>query len=407
MGRGTPHHDLDDEADAMRILHVIPSLAPRYGGPSAVTPEMCMALGDRGHTVEIVTTDRDGPGRMPVPTGRPVVWRRVTTTFYRQHTPRLYASSFGLGTALRRRVPDFDVVHIHGLYLFPTFAAGHYCRRFDVPYIIRPHGTLDSYQRSKHRSRKAIYATLTERRNLDAAMGLHYTSAAERDQAASLGLHAPAFVVPLGVDIAALDRPVDAERLLQRWPQLAGQRLVTFLGRLAHKKRLDLLIDAFAKLASTFSQIHLAIAGPDDVRLGPSLRGRIKALGLQSRASFLGLLTGDLKTALLQRSHVFVLPSEDENFAVSMVEAMAVGSPVVVTPGVALHGHVTAANAGIVVPPAVDPLAEALHRLVGDERLASSMGANARKLATSTFSWSHVAGELERIYDEAIRRRRS
>jgi len=391
----------------MRILHVIPSLAPRYGGPSAVTPEMCRALGDRGHNVEILTTDRDGPGRMPVQTGRPVEWRRVTTTFYRQHPPRQYASSLGLGTALRRRVPDFDVVHIHGLYLFPTAAAGHYCRRFNVPYLIRPHGTLDAYQRSRHRSRKAVYGALAERRNLDCAMGLHYTSAAERDQALSLGLHAPAFVVPLGVDVAGLDRPVNAEQLLRRWPPLTGQRLVTFLGRLADKKRVDLLLDAFNRIASSFPDIHLVIAGPDDDGLGPTLFARTKALGLHPRVSFLGLITGDLKTALLRRSHVFVLPSEDENFAVSAVEAMAVGVPVVVTPGVALHDQVTAADAGIVVPVAVDPLAQALHRLVENERLASSMGANARALARATFSWRRIAEELEQMYGEAIRRRRT
>jgi glycosyltransferase involved in cell wall biosynthesis len=384
----------------VRILQVIASLAPRYGGPSTVAPEMCRALRDRGHHVEILTTDRDGHGRLPVPTGLPTEWRGVPTTFFRAHRPQAYAASVGLGAALRRRVAEFDIVHVHSLYLFHTVATGHWCRRFGVPYVVRPHGTLDPYHRSRHRWRKFAYTILVERGNVDAAGGIHYTSTAERDHAQALGFRAPEFVVPLGVDVSALDRPADSVGLLSREPRLDNRPLVTYLGRLTHKKRLDLLVEAFAKVAGIHADVHLVVAGPDDEGMGQVLRARIATLGLDRRFVMPGLIEGEAKTALLQRSSVFVLPSEDENFAVSVVEAMATGCPVVVTPGVALHREIADSRAGLVVPLDADAVGAAICRLVEDRHTAASMGAEGRQLVRSRFSWDRVAIELEFMYDQ-------
>jgi glycosyltransferase involved in cell wall biosynthesis len=385
----------------VRILHVIASLAPRYGGPSTVAPEMCRALLDRGHHAEILTTDRDGRGRLPVLTGRPTEWHGVPTTFFRAHWPRPYAASVGLGAALRRRIAEFDVVHVHSLYLFHTLATGHWCRRFAVPYVVRPHGTLDPYHRSRHRWRKAAYTTLLERGNVDAAAGIHYTSAAERDHAQTLGFHAPGFVVPLGVDASALDHPADLNVLLKRDPRFHHRPLVTFVGRLTHKKRLDLLVEAFATVAGVHPDAHLVVAGPDDEGIGKALRARIGSLGLGRRLVLPGLINGEAKTALLQHSSVFVLPSEDENFAVSVVEAMAASCPVVVTAGVALHREIADAQAGLVVPLDAGAVVTAIRRLVEDRQMAASMGAEGRRLVRSQFSWDRVAVELERMYDQA------
>lgn len=389
----------------MRILHVIASLAPRYGGPSTVAPEMCRALLDRGHQVELLTTDRDGRGRLPVPTARPVDWHGVPTTFFRAHWPHSYAASVGLGAALRKRVVEFDVVHVHSLYLFHAFAAGRWCRRVGVPYVVRPHGTLDPYHRSTHRWRKALYTTLVERRILDAAAGIQYTSTVERDHAEPLGFRSPGFVVPLGVDASALNRSADHDvTLVERRPQLASSAIVTFLGRLTHKKRLDVLLEAFGMAAAAHPDAHLVVAGPDDEGIGRLLRARISALGLDRRVWLPGLVTGEAKATLLQRSMVVVLPSEDENFAVSVVEAMATGCPVVVTDGVALHREIADSRAGLVVPLQAEAVCAAICRLMEDQALATSMGDRGRSLVQSRFLWSVVAVELERMYEQAIER---
>jgi glycosyltransferase involved in cell wall biosynthesis len=382
----------------MRILHVIGSVAPRYGGPSTSAPAMCRALAERGHHVELATTDMDGPGALPVPVNRTITVAGVPVTYRRAHWPRSYAASIGLGRWLRHHVEWFDVVHIHSLYQFHTWFAARCCRRAGVPYVVRPHGALDPYHLRQRRWRKAMCTWLLERRALDAAAGMHYTSVAEHEHAVRQRRLPPGFVVPLGVELGPAGHP---DELLRRHPELAGRTLVTFLGRLTPKKRLDLLVDAFASVAEADERAHLVVAGPDD-GVGDTLRAQVAGLGLEARVSMLGLLTGAPKTSLLQTSRVVALPSEDESFGVAVAEAMHAGAAVVVTEGVAIHREVAAARAGLVVPPRVEPLAEALLGFVQDERRATETGRNGRALARSRWTWPQVAADLERMYEEAM-----
>jgi glycosyltransferase involved in cell wall biosynthesis len=382
----------------VRVLHVIASLAPRYGGPSKVAPEMCRALANRGHRVELFTTDLDGAARLPVALGTPVTHGGVTTTYWSVDFSRRYVVSFGMAAALRHRVREFDVVHIHSIYFFHTAVAGFHCRRSGVPYVIRPHGTLNPYHREWHRGRKAVYGRLVERRNLTKAAGIHYTSTSEQRHAEAAGVRTQGFVIPLGVDLSVLIGAVDPRQLFRCYPQLLGKTLVTFLGRLTAKKRLDLLFSAFAIVARRVPDVHLVIAGPDDEDIGRRLKQTVQAFGLESNVSLLGLITGDMKVALLQRSRMLVLPSEDENFANSVVEAMGAGIPVVTTAGIAIHAEISAAKAGLIVPLETGALAAAMLKLAQDQELATSMGQCGQALARFRFSWDRAALQLERMY---------
>jgi glycosyltransferase involved in cell wall biosynthesis len=270
-----------------------------------------------------------------------------------------------------------------------------------VPYVVRPHGALDPYHLRQHRWRKAMCTWLVERRALDAAAGMHYTSVAEHEHAARHDgrLRLPrGFVVPLGVELGPAGRP---DELHRRHPELAGRTLVTFLGRLTPKKRLDLLVDAFAVVAAADERAHLVIAGPDD-GVGDALRARVAALGLRARVSMPGLLTGAPKSSLLRASRVVALPSEDESFGVAVAEAMHAGTAVVVTEGVAIHREVAVDEAGLVVSPEVGPLAEALLGFVRDERRAAEAGHNGQALVRRRWTWRQVAADLERMYEQAI-----
>jgi glycosyltransferase involved in cell wall biosynthesis len=377
----------------MRILHVIASLAPRYGGPSKVLPEMCRALAARGHDVEVFTTNIDGPSTLPVSVGVPQALGGATVTYFGAHWPRSYKASLGLARALHDRVDSFDVVHIHSLYLFHTSAASLCARRRRVPYLIRPHGTLDPYHRARHRGRKAVQELLIERRNLDRAGGIHCTSLAEKAAIEPLGLRAPCFVVPLGVEEVAESKPAGSGE------EVAGMALVTFVGRLTPKKGLDILLEAFARIGSSRPDAHLVIAGPDDEGLGRRLHERVRRLGLQSRVSLPGAVTGRAKDDLLRRSSVVVLPSKDENFGVSVVEAMAAGTPVVVTNGVAIHQEVAEAGAGLVVPRTPAAVASAVLRLLDDPAWRRQLGESGRRLVETTFAWPGIAAKLEEMYD--------
>lgn len=151
----------------MKILHVISGLAPRHGGPSIAAPKLCKALAYKGHEVIIFTTNSDGKGVLDVPTDQPVLQEGVTIKYFPIGRFRRWGFSWPLARAIKKRISDFDIVHIHSLYLFHTFIAAHYCRRYGMPYLIRPHGTFDPFLRRKSRFKKAIYNLLIEKRNLN------------------------------------------------------------------------------------------------------------------------------------------------------------------------------------------------------------------------------------------------
>jgi glycosyltransferase involved in cell wall biosynthesis len=382
----------------MKILHVIGSLAPRYGGPSKVVLEMCQALVGRGHDVEILTTDIDGPGRLQVPIGSPVRDGAVAITYHAGSRPRRYGTSVGLARGLSQRVAEFDVVHVHSLYRFHTLVAGAVCRKRSVPYVLRPHGTLDPYHRAVRRRSKWVYDVLWERRNVRLAAALHCTSRFEQQMVEQSGFHTRTFVVPNGVDVARFERHGEDSAFVVRYPELAERRLVTFLGRLTPKKGADVLLQAFPTVAASLPGTHLVIAGPDENGIQAGLRRRVNSLRLESSVSLLGMLNDELKVGLLRRSAAFVLPSVDENFGVAVVEAMAAGAPVVITTGVGIYPEVEAAEAGLVVPRDSDALATAVIRLLSNPDLAARTSVNGRELAQKKFCWQQIARQLEEMY---------
>lgn len=383
----------------MKILHVIGSVAPRYGGPSIAVMEMCAALAAKRHHVEIITTNIDGPSTLDVPLDAPVERDGVTTWYYPVQRPRSYATSLPLQSGLARRIGQFDVVEVHSLYLFHTLVACRSCRRNAVPYVLRPHGTLDAYHRSRHRMRKRIYGTLVENRNLDGAAAIHCTSQAEREEVERAAVSAPCVVIPLGVSKA---EPPRLSFFNERFPQLAGRRLVTFLGRLARKKGIDVLMQALPAIRRSCPDAVLVIAGPEDQLRASEIRAIADAYGCADDVLLTGLLTGEAKASLLHRSTLVVLPSLDESFGVAVVEAMAAGVPVIVSPHVALHREVAEGGAGLVVARDSSTVARAVVELLEDPARARRMGARGRELANTTYTWDAVAEKLERLYSRIL-----
>ena len=184
----------------MKILHVIANLAPRYGGPSKACWEMARAVAQLGHEVSIYTTNQDGPGELAVPLDQPVWQEGVEIRYFPIQAPRFWGTSLplALGPAPARSRPS-DLVHIHSLYLFHNLVAGHYCRQYAIPYLVRPHGTLDPFIYRRHRWRKRLMEHLFEHRNIRRAAALHFTTAEEQALAAPYTFDTPGLVVPLGI----------------------------------------------------------------------------------------------------------------------------------------------------------------------------------------------------------------
>jgi glycosyltransferase involved in cell wall biosynthesis len=385
----------------VRILHVIGSLAPRYGGPSGWVPQLAAQVAKRGHEVEIVTTNADVAGTLDVPLGRAIDWAGAPTTFHPLSTPRRFITSWSMLADLRRRVRACDVVHIHGLYRFHSIVASMVARRRQVPYVIQPHGALDPWHRGRGRRAKDLYHLLVEDPIIRGASAIVCTSGREEQSIRDLGYRGPTWVIPGAIDADALREPA-APSLLEQMGIHPDARVVTFLGRISAKKGVPLLVESFGQTAEEFPDAHLIIAGPDDEGIGQRLASLITQAGLADRVSFMGLVAGPEKRALLQRSDVFVLPSADESFGSAVVEAMAVGCPVIVSPQVAIEDVVRESGAGLVAERNVTDIARAVHAILADPGAALAMAEAGRRVVDSRFAWPTVADEFEAMYEAVI-----
>lgn len=379
----------------MRLLHVVPSYLPatRYGGPIVTVHRLASALAERGHEVHVATTDVDGPGTSGVPTDRPVTLDGVTVHYFAAGWPRRLYRSPAMGRWLARAVPDFDLVHLHALWLWPTAAGAAAARRHRIPYLLAPRGMLvpELIRRRSHLA-KTLWLAAVERRNLAGAAGLHVTSALEGQDARRVGIALPPLVeVPNGVDPppavpGAMSPAVRAT--------IAAGPFVLFLGRLSWKKGLDLLLPAIARLPT----VRLVVAGPDDEGYGATVRALVATHRLAERVTLLGPVSATDRWHLLAACRALAAPSYSENFANVVAEAMVAGRAVVVTPGVGLAALVERAGAGVVCATDGAAVAAALGAVLADPEAARAMGERGRAAALASLAWPAVAARMETAY---------
>lgn len=377
----------------MKVLHVVPDIALESGGQSAAAISLCEGLARAGVDVVLLTTDYRMNGARP-PAG--VDLHAVPCAFSR------WRWSPALRGTLARLLGGAQVVHVHGVWLYPIWAAARLSRDLGVPYLLRPCGMLERWSLSRKAWRKRVYAALLERRTLQGAAALHFTADAERVRSETFGSRAPACVVPLGLPRTAYEALPPPGAFRRRLPELAGKRLVLFLGRLHDKKQPDLLLRAFDKLARDFPDAALVLAGPGDARYVGRLRSEARRLGLEKRVVFPGLLQGRAVQEALVDADLFVLPSLQENFGLAVAEAMAAGCPVVVTPEVALAPEIEKWEAGLVVEADAGAVADGVQRLLRDGDLRQAMGRNGRQLVLERFTWERVAAEMLGVYEDLL-----
>ena len=385
----------------MRILHVVPTYFPavRHGGPIFAVHGLCRSLAARGHEVQVFTTNIDGPGITPTPIATPVVLDGVQIQYFPCPLIRRLYWAPALGRALHYAIGKVDIVHLHTVFLWPTWAAARAARRARVPYLLSPRGMLvkDLIAR-RSRLAKSTWIYLIDRSNVEQADAVHLTSQLEATELERFGWRLPRLVtIPNAVDepsSANGNIASDVEAITSEQP------LVLFLGRLTWKKGLDRLLNAFAQTQSGI----LAVVGPDDENFAPKLIKLIAELRIGDRVRILPrTVIGSEKERLFAAARLFVLPSYSENFGNTVLEAMRRGVPVVVTPEVGAAEIVRESRAGLVVAGEPEPLSAAIRLLIADLSLARSMGEAGRRTA-ARFSWDHVAARMEHLYASLIHR---
>jgi glycosyltransferase involved in cell wall biosynthesis len=376
------------DAAALRAVHVIAGLDAAFGGPTYSVPRLCEALASAGaETMMLSVAEAGGRACDVVRAG----YRDERFAWDYVHTPVLRGAraSSGLVRALRECAPGATVIHNHGLWLMPNVYAGWEAARARTPLVVAPRGMLSSVALAFSRLKKRAFWNLLQGPVIRAAACMHATSEAEYQEIRAFGLVNPVAVIPNGVDLAE-----PKERLSARG---GPDRVVLSLGRIHPKKGLDRLVYAWAHVEPQHPHWRLRIIGPAEADHDAELRALAAKLGL-SRLSIQGPIYGAEKREAYQEADLFVLPTLNDNFAMTVAEALAVGIPVISTKGAPWSGLETQ-GCGWWIDHGVEPLVAALQSAMAMPREAlKAMGAKGRTWMARDFSWDRVARDVIEVY---------
>jgi glycosyltransferase involved in cell wall biosynthesis len=374
----------------MRILHVVASIQASSGGPAVSVTRLATEQAKLGHEVVLAHLDEAQLGSaIPAPGVRCLP---VASDFFSKQG-RGWSSAFrNVVAAEARRV---DVIHNHGLWMWPNAYAGRAARLAGKPLVISPRGMLDTWCLRRSRFKKAVAWSLFERKNLRSADLFHATSQVEVENLRAMDLKQPVVMAPNGVDLPDLKERPDRSVVETDHPLLRAKRWVVFLSRLHPKKGLDVLLDAWQQQTDeTLKGTVLAIAGPDHTGYRREVENRIEELGLGRSVILTGELLGRMKDSLLANASVFVLPSYSENFGIAIAEALAWGRPVIASQATPWQ-EVRETGSGWWVAPEVGELSSALREALSlPAETLDSMGAAGRELVGSRYGWGTAAATI-------------
>ncbi len=380
---------------ALKILQLVHALDPSVGGVAASVLALSRGLARRGHKLDIVVLD-DSASPWLADIALPIHALGAGLTSYR------YSSK--LLPWLKKQGGDYDRVIVNGIWQYLSFAAWRRYAGSSIPYYVFPHGMLDPWFKEtfplKH-LKKWLYWPWAEYRVLRNAAAVIFTSEEERSQARkSFWLYrCREKVSPLGVEAPPISSNAKSE-FLSRYPQLQNTRIFLFLGRLHPKKGCDMLLEAFAQMRSNDS-ISLILAGPDQVGWESDLRRQVTRLNLTNRVVFTGMLEGSMKQGAFANAEAFVLPSHQENFGISVVEALAARVPVLISNRVNIWREIEADRAGYVESDDLAGTTRLLQRWIGTAPAEREMvRENARRCFEQRFEIDRAVESLLQILNE-------
>lgn len=343
----------------MKILHAVPSVDARLGGPIEGIKQMGGMLVAQGHEVEVASLDAPTDpwvAEFPMPVHALGPAKFGTYRYSKDWVPWLCAHA-----------SNYDAVIVDGLWQYNGWGTWRALRGTSTPYFVFTHGMLGPWFKRtyplKH-IKKWLYWPWADYRLLRDAASALFTCEEERKQARnSFWLYrCTETVVPFGTRLPPQDAGSLRARFFESHPQLVGKRLVLFLGRIHEVKGCDLLVKAFCEVAPAHPDLHLVLVGGDPDHLTPGLLAHAETAGMGHRVSWLGALSGDAKWAAFHASDVFALPSHHENFGIAVAEAMGCAKPVLISNQVNIWREIEAGGGGFVAPDSLDGTRENLLR---------------------------------------------
>jgi len=381
----------------MKILFVIPALGSVYGGPSQCVLDLAQALGRQGVDLDIVTTTANGPDRLNVPTQTWIQEKFYRIQYFSYWNFIDYKFSWSLSRWLFQNISNYDLVHIHTIFCYPTLPAYWACQFHQIPYIMTPHGMLEPWALAYKSWKKTPYFELIEKPALQRASAIQMLASTEANNVEQLELKSPLVIIPNGVYPEDFQDLPSSEIFYQQFPETRHKKLILFLGRIDPKKGLDLLAIAFEKIHAQFPETHLVLAGPDNIDFSPTVKGYFSEANCLEAVTFTGMLTGSLKYAVLAAADIYVAPSYSEGFSVSVLEGMASGLPCVITTGCNFP-EAGMEKAALEIDIDAQQLTDALLWCLINPEEAKQIGDHARKFIFNNYTWEGIAKKMEKIY---------
>lgn len=362
----------------MRVTHVVPAISEEASGPSYSVVRLCQSLIAQKHEVILSAIDWS-------PMASPLHFLNV---FPLGWGPRRLGRSPAMQNWLAETTAagSVDLIHNHSLWMMPNVYAGHIAQRYKVPLVVSPRGTLSRWAMQSGSSAKKLFWPMMQRPALAATACFHATATSEVEDIRRMGFAQPVAVIPNGIDIPML---LPVEKL--------GFRTLLFLGRIHPVKGLDMLLPAWRAIQSRFPDWRLQIVGPDNSGYLAKMQRLAVELGLE-RVEFTGGLKGESKTQAYRAADLFVLPTYSENFGMTVAEALAAGTPAIVTKGAPWAG-LESRGAGWWIDIGVDPLVACLEKALAMSREnLGEMGLRGREWMQTEYGWARVGEQMALTY---------
>ena len=385
----------------MKILQVTPAFVPsKFGGVKAVSYNLSRTLAKRGHEVTVYTTDADiGYSRLRGVYGIRNVdgidvryFRNLSNLLAWRHHLWL---PLGMIKAMKKEIKTFDIIHLHDFRSIQNIIAHHYAKKHRIPYVLQAHGSvLPFFQKQRL---KKIFDLFFGYKILKNASKVIAVTKTEAEQYKKMGVDENKIkIVPNGIDLSEYEYLPKRGEFRRKYLIQDDEKMILYLGRIHKIKGIDLLVNAFADLVKELDDVRLIIVGPDDGSLS-TLKKQIEDLKIGDRILFTGPLFESDKLKAYVDADVYVLPSVYEIFGITVLEAWACGTPVVITDRCGIADIING-QAGLVVPYDKDQLQNALLHLLSDNKIRQQFGEKGKLLVRERFNWEEIAEQVENVY---------
>tara|TARA_R110002020_G_scaffold463122_1_gene683027 strand:+ start:5284 stop:6426 length:1143 start_codon:yes stop_codon:yes gene_type:complete len=362
----------------LNVLHIVPYVGDEASGPAYCVPAICDSLQKKGCQISLYTLN-------PLPEKK---FSFQINGFQRSNFPHpAFGRSPEMYKALLKEVNNVDIIHNHSLWMAPNIYSGLVSKKYGIPYICTPHGTMSQKALQRSNWKKKIALTLGQQLALDYTTCFHATAVHEVNDINAYCSGKPVSMIPNGVDIPPLI-PIKKSK----------RKKLMFLGRIHPIKGIENLIKSWSQLEDKFTEWDLEIIGLGDVGYTNTLLNLIKSLDL-TRVNLLDPVFGEDKNAVYQKANIYVLPSFSENFGMTIAEALANATPVITTDATP-WADIEKRKCGWYIPVGQESLKATLEiALNKTSNELSEMGKKGREWMNEDFSWDSLAEDMIATYN--------